>query len=119
MFKSLVVCKRYTFPDNIIQQKLKAFPGIKAEFTSFDTEKQLNKKQSWRPYLLGFADTYTGLLLPFPSTALPLSGSRKWRNNVILFLASFNEIYRRQEMEDQRHGSCRFAGAVSGPAQDL
>lgn len=76
MFKSLVVCKRYTFSDNLSQQKLKAFTGIKVEFTSFYTETQLNKNQSWRTYLLGFADTYTGLLLPGPSTALPLSGPR-------------------------------------------
>lgn len=93
MFKSLVICKRYTFPDNVSQKKLKAFTGIKAEFASFFTETQLNKKRSWRTYLLGFADTYTGLLLPFSSTALPLSGLRKWRNNVILLLALLNEIY--------------------------
>lgn len=57
MFKSLLVCKRSTFPDDISQQKLKAFTGIKVEFTSFFTETRLNKKQSWRTYLLGFADT--------------------------------------------------------------
>lgn len=93
MFKSFLACKIYTFHDNVSQEKLKAFTGIREEFTSFFTEMQLNKKQSWRTYLLGFADMYAILLLPLPSTAISLSGPRKWKNNVILFLVSFNDIY--------------------------
>lgn len=110
MFKSLLVCKRYTFSDNLSQQKLKAFTGIKVEFTSFYTETQLNKNQSWRTYLLGFADTYTGLLLQGPSTALPLSDPRQWKNNVILFLASFNEFYWRDRR--QKFSSIEAAGVL-------
>lgn len=59
MFKSLVVLKIFTFSDNISQQKLKAPIEFEAEFTKLLTEMQLNKNQSWRTYLLGFADTYT------------------------------------------------------------
>lgn len=90
MFKSLVVWEWCTFSNNI--SLLKAFIGLKVEFNNFLTEMQLNNNQSWRTCLLGFADTYTDCFSQSPAQASP-HWSSKWRNNVILFLASFNEIY--------------------------